>query len=64
MGKKKENNTFIILLGSLYYFIGLYVKIKIGSRRVVKWVGKIDKVVFEDAIYLFIYLFIFCILGC
>ena len=28
-GKKRENNTFfIILLDSLYYFIGLYVKIK------------------------------------
>ena len=27
--EKRENNTFIILLGSLYYFIELYVKIRI-----------------------------------
>ena len=28
--KKKRITFFIILLGSLYYFIGLYVKIKTG----------------------------------
>ena len=28
-GKKEIKIHFIILLGSLYYFIGLYVKIKI-----------------------------------
>ena len=48
---------FFFLLGSLYYFIGLYVKIKIGMFGVllngdvgyiVGWVGKIDKVVFGD----------------
>ena len=27
-GKRENNIFFLILLGSLYYFIGLYVKIK------------------------------------
>ena len=31
-GKRKRIVFFIILLGSLYYFIGLYVKIKIGMQ--------------------------------
>ena len=48
--KKKTIILYIILLGSLYYFIGLYVKIKNWDVGwVVKWVGKIDKVMFEDA---------------
>ena len=29
-GKREIRILFIILLGSLYYFIGLYVKIKTG----------------------------------
>ena len=29
-GKKERIILFIIFLGNLYYFIGLYVKIKIG----------------------------------
>ena len=41
--KKRENNT-------LYYFVGLYVKIKNWDVGwVVKWVSKINKIVFEDA---------------
>ena len=28
-GKREKRVVYIILLGSLYYFIGLYVKIKI-----------------------------------
>ena len=28
VGKKREKSTFIILLRNLYYFVGLYVKIK------------------------------------
>ena len=31
-GKRKRIVFFIILLGSLYYFIGLYVKIKTGMQ--------------------------------
>ena len=38
---------YIILLCSLYYFIGLYVKIKKGDVKcIVKWVDKIDKIAF------------------
>ena len=62
MGGRCSSHTlssyfFFFLLGSLYYFIGLYVKIKIGMFGVllngdvgyiVGWVGKIDKVVFGD----------------
>ena len=29
-GKRKGKIFFIILLGSLYYFVKLYIKIKIG----------------------------------
>ena len=29
-GKREREILFIVLLGSLYYFIGLYVKIKTG----------------------------------
>ena len=45
-GKRERIILFIILLASLYYFIKFYVKIK---KWDVRWVGKIDKVVFEDA---------------
>ena len=31
-GKRKIIVLFVILLGSLYYFIGLYVKIKIEMQ--------------------------------
>ena len=44
--KSERIILYIILLSSLYYFIELYVKIKTGW--VVKWVYKIDKVVFKD----------------
>ena len=54
-GKRGRIIFFIILLGGLYYFIELHVKITI-----IKWIGKIDKIVFEDAIYIYI----FCIPGC
>ena len=56
---------YFFLLGSLYYFIGLYVKIKIGMFGVllngdvgciVGWVGKIDKVVFGDVKQVFFYI--------
>ena len=51
MGGKRERIILnIILLCNLYYFIGLYVKIKNWDVRwVVKWVSKINKIVFEDA---------------
>ena len=51
MGGKRERIILnIILLCSLYYFIGLYVKIKNWDVGwVVKWVSKINKVVFEHA---------------
>ena len=43
-GKKEIRILFIILLGSLYYFIELYVNRDVGW--IVKWVSKIDKIVF------------------
>ena len=63
-GKRERIIFYIMLLGSLYYFIGLYVLKKKKKQRcrdvgwIVKWVSKIDKVVFENAkllLLLFIY---------
>lgn len=39
-GKRERRVLFIILLGSLYYFIGLYVKIRIemlGGELLMGW---------------------------
>ena len=54
--KKERITLYIILLSSLYYFIGLFILFywvicknkNYDVGWVVKWVGKIDKVVFED----------------
>ena len=45
-GKREKIILYIILLGSLYYFIGLYVKIRNEKLRVllnalVKWIIKV-----------------------
>ena len=55
--KKRENNTFYYFISGLYYFMELHEKI-----TTVNWTEKIDKLVFEDAKYIYIYFF--CIPGC
>ena len=60
--RRERNWSFIfILLGSLYYFIRLYVKIRTMMWSViVKWVDKLNKVLFEDVKYVFFFYIFRC----
>ena len=66
-GKKERITLYIILLSSLYYFIGLFILFywvicknkNYDVGWVVKWVGKIDKVVFKNAKLVFFFFFFF-----
>lgn len=71
-GRKWSNLYYVILLYNLYYFIEFYIKIKAEIYKnkswdiewIIKWVNKINKIMFEHIPYVFIYILKYECLNC